>query len=475
MTPVPFGPLRRLCSLLVALAGLFAAAAIAQARPGRAASAPAPAAAPPAAAPAGAAARPAVAAPRATPAVRQADYIVAVVNQELVTNFEVEQRLERIVASLPADRPRPPAAELRRAALDSLIEDRAIVSHARDSGIRIEEPELDRAIAGIAAQNRISVDQLRDRLRGEGVEWPRFRDNVRDQMLVERVREREVRGRIRISDAEVDAFIERQRGQLRMQPQLNIAQILVTVPEGASEAEVAAKQAEAEALLARVRGGEAFDAVAKSASQDGNRERGGEIGLRGADRLPDVFVAAVAPLQPGEITPTLLRSAAGFHVLKLLERRAPQFTASQTHARHILLRADPQGSSDAAVRRLTDLKAQISRGARRFEDVAREASQDGSAQQGGDLGWAAAGTFVPEFDTAMNALPIGGLSDPVPTRFGVHLIQVLERREVPVEPRQLREQARNVLREQRFEQAYADWVRDVRARAYVEMREAPLS
>ena len=193
-----------------------------------------------------------------------------------------------------------------------------------------------------------------------------------------------------------------------------------------------------------------------------------------ADRLPDVFVETVRTLEPGEVSPTLLRTGAGFHVLKLLAREeGAAFTVQQTHARHILLRVSPQLTAEAAGRRLAEFKRQILAGSKSFEEIARANSEDGSAAAGGDLGWTSPGTFVPEFEEAMNNLPINGVSEPVISRFGVHLIQVLERRETVLDAKQQREQARNVLREQKFESAYLDWVRDLRGRAYIEMRDAP--
>jgi peptidyl-prolyl cis-trans isomerase SurA len=199
------------------------------------------------------------------------------------------------------------------------------------------------------------------------------------------------------------------------------------------------------------------------------------IGTRPADRLPDVFVAQVRNLKPGEIAPTLLRTGAGFHALKLVERHegGAAFSVTQTHARHILLRTSAQLSQDSAMRRLAEFKRQIAAGTKSFEQLARENSEDGSATQGGDLGWAFPGQFVPEFEETMNALPIGGVSEPIVSRFGVHLIQVVERRQVALDTKQQREQARNVLREQKFEPAYLDWLRELRARAYIEMREPP--
>ncbi|CAM5786566.1 peptidylprolyl isomerase [Rhizobacter fulvus] len=412
---------------------------------------------------------------RSSSAPSMADYIVAIVNQELVTNGELQARLARIrEEAARTNQTLPPPAELRKQVLDALIDERVQVTNARETGPKIDEAEVDRAVANVAVQNQMTMPQLRARLQQQGMAYSTFRNNVRDQLAVERVREREVNQRIRITDSDIDALIEQRRAASGNGVQLNLAQILVTVPENASAEVVAQRRARAEAALARVRGGEDFIAVAREISEDGNKAQGGVIGLRQADRLPDVFVEAVRGLKSGEIAPTLLKSGAGFHVLKVITRQeGAAFSVQQTHARHILLRVSPQLSAEAAGRRLAEFKRQIVAGTKSFEQLARENSEDGSAQIGGDLGWTSPGTFVPEFEETMNALPINGISEPVLSRFGVHLIQVLERREVLLDAKQQREQARNVLREQKFEAAYLDWVRDLRGRAYIEMREAP--
>lgn len=406
---------------------------------------------------------------------RTADYIAAIVNQELVTAGELEQRLARVREQATRNGARlPDAAELRQQVLDALIEERVQVTHARDSGIRVDENELDRAVANVAQQNQITMIELRRRLQADGIDYTRFRNNLRDQIMIERVREREVQQRIRITESEIDALLDKLRARAGAQTQYNIAQILVTVPEGASVTEATQRRAQVDAALARLRAGESFEAVAREVSEDANKAQGGAIGLRQADRLPDVFVEQVRNLKPGEIAPSVLRTEAGFHVLKLVERQeAAAFSVTQTRARHILLRTSPQLSQEAAARRLADMKRQIQGGAS-FEQLARDNSQDGSAPQGGDLGWAAPGQFVPEFEEAMNALPLNGVSDPVVSRFGVHLIQVVERRQATLDAKQQREQARNILREQKFDQAYVEWLRDLRARAYVELREPPV-
>jgi peptidyl-prolyl cis-trans isomerase SurA len=403
------------------------------------------------------------------------DYIAAVVNQELVTAGEIERRLELARASAERQRaPLPPEPELRRQVFDALIDERVIITVARDSGMRVEETELDRAIQSIAAQNKMSMDQLRERLRADGMDMARFRSHVRDQILIERLRERDVYQRIRVSDEEIEQHLASQRQAASVDAEVNIAQILVTVPDGADEATVAARRARAERALARVKAGEAFDRIARELSEDGNRERGGEIGLRPTSRLPDLFVAAIKDMKVGEASSALLRSGAGFHILKLLQRKGHGSpSVQQARVRHVLLRTSPQVNPEVASARLAEYREQIVKGQRSFEDVARQHSEDGSAAAGGDLGWVSSGQMVPEFEAAMGALEINGVSTPVPSRFGVHLIQVLERREVLLDARQLREQARNVLREQKFEQAYLDWTKELRSRAYVEYREPP--
>ena len=412
--------------------------------------------------------------PTAT-ALRPGDYIVAVVSQEVVTAFEVAQRVARAREQAQrAGQTLPAEDELRQMALESLIEERAILTYARDSGVRIDDAEIDRTVQSVASQNQLPLPQLRARLAREGLDLTRLRANIRDQLTIERVREREVAQRIKVSDSEINDLIEQERGRNAAEVQYNIAQILIEVPEGAADGVVAERRERAEAAFARVRAGQDFATVARDVSQDANRERGGEIGLKPADRLPDLFLETVRPLKSGDLAPAILRSGAGFHILKLIERaEGGAFRVTQTRARHILLRPSEQLPEDAIRTRLTEFKRQVEAGSRRFEDLAREFSLDGSAPAGGDLGWASPGQFVPEFEQVLNQLPINGVSEPTATRFGWHLIQVLERRNVALDTKQLRDQARAALRERKFEGAYTEWLREVRGRAYVEMRDAP--
>ena len=407
--------------------------------------------------------------------VRNGDFIVAVVNTEAVTAVEVAQRLERVGADAKrAGAPLPDADTLRQQVLDALIDERVQITFAREVGQKVDDGEIDRAVANVAAQNQLSLAQLRERLRSDGLELARFRNNLRDQLMVERVREREVNSRIRITDGDIDRALDEQRSRTAGDVQINLAQILVTVPEGANAELQAQRQARVDQALARVRGGEDFSKVAREISEDPNREAGGELGLRPAARLPDLFLDGIKPLAVGEVTARPLRSAAGFHILKLIDRQqADPFRISQTHVRHILLRVSDRAQAPAVSRRMEDLRRQIERGDKKFEDVARDVSEDGSATAGGDLGWASPGQFVPEFEEAMTALAPGAMSAPVVSRFGVHLIQVQERRSVSADPKAVREQARNVLREAKYEQAYLDWTKELRLRAYIEMREPP--
>ncbi|HEX4236127.1 MAG TPA: peptidylprolyl isomerase [Caldimonas sp.] len=410
-----------------------------------------------------------------TAAAQRGDYIVAVVNQELVTASELQQRLARIREEATRNHTQlPPAPALRKQVLDSLIDERVLVTNARESGARVEDPELDRAVANVAQQNQMTTAQLRERLRQEGIGYAKFRDNLRDQILVERVREREVVSRIKISDAEIDDLIEKRRIAANAGSEIQLAQILVTVPEGAPDGVVAERRARAEAALKRVQGGEDFGVVAREVSEDSNRAQGGDLGMRPIDRLPDLFAQAAQRMKPGDVMPELLRSGAGFHVLKLVDRKGTAaFTIDQSRVRHILLRPSPELTPEAAARRLLQFKRDIVAGTKTFEQLARENSEDGSAAQGGDLGWATPGSFVPEFEEAIAALPVGGISDPVTTRFGLHLVQVVDRRKVTIDSRQLREQARNILREQKFEAAFNEWLRDLRGRSYIEYRDPP--
>lgn len=408
-------------------------------------------------------------------AVQSADFIVAVVNSEPITNHEVQQQRALLLSQWPAGAPQPTAAELNNKALEQLINEKVQLQSAKDSGIRIEDDAVDQAELNIARQNQLSKTQLHAKLEKEGLSVSGFRERLRKQITLNRLREREVNGRARVNDSDIDLFLREQRGtQPAASMDLNLAMIVLPVPEDSTDAQVAALQARAEAAARRARAGEDFAALVKEYVND-KVPNGGAMGLRSSERYPTLFVESTQNLNVGEVAGPI-RSGAGFHVLKVLEKRqgeAPPIMVPQTRARHILLRTSPQLTEAAALTQLAQLKQRIAAGQASFAALAREFSQDGSAASGGDLGWVGAGQFVPEFEQVMNQLRPGQLSEPLVSRFGVHLIEVTDRRNVPLSAREQREWARGQLREKKIDETYTTWQDDLRSRAYVEMREPP--
>ena len=412
----------------------------------------------------------------ATANQRQADFIVAVVNSEPITNSEVRTRLLRAEQQLSQQgAPMPPRSELTRQVLERLITDKAQLQLAKESGVRADDNAVEGAVQTVARQNQITVEELRRRLRADGIAYSQFQSDLRDELLVSRLRQREVEPKVNITEQEIDQFLRDQDGSAGTASlELNLAQVLVAVAENASAEQVAALQAKAQQVAERARAGVEFAALVDEFSASA-RADGGQMGLRSADRYPPLFVEATRNLRTGGIAGPL-RSGAGFHVLKVIEKKqAGMSTAAiaQTRARHILLQVTPQQSEAAAVEKLTAFKRRLQTGQADFAALARENSTDGSAKQGGDLGWTNPGQFVPEFEKSMNGLAINEVSEPLVSRFGVHLIQVTERREARMTPREQRDAARGVLREKKMEEAYLIWAQDVRGRAYVEYREAP--
>jgi peptidyl-prolyl cis-trans isomerase SurA len=417
--------------------------------------------------PASAASRPA--------AIRSADFIVAVVNSQPVTNQEVHILSLSLQREAQAQGKTVDAPEAKRLALEQLINDKAQIQQARDAGIVIDDEAVDQAEAGVASNNQLTREALRQRLQQDGMALSTFREQLRNQLLLTRVREREVDERIRISDIEVEKFLQEQiKAQAARVPvELNLAMILIAVPENSTEAQIKPLEAQARDVARRASGGENFAELVKTFSQAPDRgANGGVLGLRPAERYPDLFVQAVAALPVGGVS-EVLRSGAGFHVLKVMERQqAPAaLMVTQTRARHILLRLSPQLTQAQALAQLSALRQDIVSGKADFAAAAKRLSQDGSAAQGGDLGWASPGMFVPEFEQTMNRLRPGQVAEPLVSRFGVHLIEVTDRRDAPMSDAEQRTLARNVLRDKKLEEAYVAWAEDVRGRAYVEMRE----
>jgi peptidyl-prolyl cis-trans isomerase SurA len=376
----------------------------------------------------------------------------------------------------------PPRELLQKQMLERMIVNRAQMQLARESGIRIDDILLDRAVARIAEQNNLSVQDFRDQLEREGVSFARFREEVREEITLQRLREREVDNKLQITESEIDGFIAASAGQMDgAQQELNIAQILVRVPENASAQQIAERKKRAEQAIDQLKSGIDFAKVAASFSDAGDALKGGELGWRSTSRLPQLFLDATEKLGEGEIAP-LVRSANGFHVLKLVGRRSasavkagPASIVQQTRARHILIKVNQIVAPAEARRKLVELRERLANDAAKFEDLARLYSNDGSASKGGDLGWIYPGDTVPEFERAMNSLKPGEISSPVESPFGYHLIEVLERKTEEVSRERQRLLARQTLREQKLEEAYEDWPRQLRDRAYVEYRLEELS
>ena len=402
------------------------------------------------------------------------DYIVALVNSEPITNSELDLQMTQVIENRGRQNlALPPAAELRAAVLERMITERAQLQLAKESGIRIDTAMIDQAEANIAAQNQMDVSQLRANLEKRGKSQATFRQQLRDQLTINRLQEREVDARVKITDVEIESSL-RARELAAKDPQnqeINLRHLFIALPENPGTAVLSQAQEKTRQIQQRLRSGEAFEALVQELS-DADRSNGGQLGLRGADRYPPLFVGATQGLKVGEVS-QWVRSDAGFHLLKLVERRVNGVsdTLVQQHARHILLRPDAGLTQAQALARLSQVREQILVGGTTFEAQARALSQDGSAAQGGDLGWASPGMFVPEFEQVLSGLREGEIAAPSLSRFGVHLIQLLERRSVQLTPEQLRERERNLLRAKRSDEAFESWAREVRDRAFVEIRD----
>ncbi|MBI1890992.1 MAG: peptidylprolyl isomerase [Burkholderiales bacterium] len=411
--------------------------------------------------------------------VRAIDSIVAVVNNEVITRQELEDRTRSIEARMRAQggaAALPPHAELQRQVLERMIVDLAQLQLAREMNIQVDDLMLDRAVARIAEQNNMTVQQFRNQLERDGISFAKFREEIRREIIMQRLREREVDNKIQVTESEIENFLASDLGQA--QQELNVAQILVRIPENASAEQINERRQRAEQILQQLQGGADFAKLAATSSDASDALTGGELGWRNQDRLPQLFLDAVANLKPGELAP-LVKSANGFHILKLIGKRTPSVMKSgpgvpaaiqQTHARHILIKVNQIVSAQDAQRKLIDLKQRLDNKAAKFEDLAKSYSNDLSGSKGGDLGWIYPGDTVPEFERAMNALQPGQVSEPIETPFGFHLIQVLERKTEDVSKERQRLVARQAIRERKLDEATQDWLRQLRDRAYVEYR-----
>ena len=401
------------------------------------------------------------------------DRIVAVVNKEVITFTELHDAVAAAQRQLRRQRtPLPEREVLERQMLERLILEKAQLQMARDTGIRIDELQLDRAVQRVAQNNQMTLADFRAALERDGVPFKAWREDLREQIMLNRLREREVEDKIQVSDTEIDLFIEERKVQPASRGEYQVAHVLVRVPEQAGPERIEAARARAQKALAEARAGADFGSLAAAYSDAPDALQGGSLGWRSPERVPELFANALAAMEPGQVS-EVLRSPAGFHLIKLVARRGASVEGApvtQTRLRHILIRPGEALSEGEAQRRLADLRTRIVSGAADFAEMARVHSGDATAGRGGELDWVYPGDTVPEFERAYQELKIGDVSPPVRTPFGFHLIQVLERRSAETTPDRRRMQARQALRERKADDAFQAWLRQLRDQTYVDLR-----
>ncbi len=400
----------------------------------------------------------------------EADHIVAVVGDGVITRYELRTRLASALKQLEKQgTPLPPQDVLERQMLERLIMDRVQLAYAKETGLRVDDQQLEQAMARIAANNQLSPQQFRAAIEKDGMEFAKFREEIRGEMIAVRLREREVDSRLVVSDSEIDNYLANQAASGGGQ-EFQLAHILLRAPESATPEQLQKLRARGEQALSRAKAGENFAQLAAAFSDAPDALQGGEIDWRPLDRLPTLYADAASHLNKGEVS-DLLRSSAGYHIIKLVDRRGGSAPASvrQTQARHILIRTNEVVSASEARHKLENVRDRIRHGGD-FAEQARLYSQDGSAGKGGDLGWLSPGDTVPEFERAMDALKPGEISGVVQSPFGMHLIQVVERRDRDVSAERQRSLARQAIRDRKLDEAYQDWLRQLRDRVYVENR-----
>ena len=408
----------------------------------------------------------------ATPsAVVLVDRIVAVVNSEVITSREVAERMKAVTQQLSQQgTPLPPADVLQKQVLERMIMDRLQIQLAKETALRVDDLQLDRTVARVAESNKMSLTEFRHTLERDGIQFDKFREEIRNEIMLSRLREREVDNRIVVTDNEIDYFLSQQGASQATASEYNLAHILLRLPDQASPEQVDKQRARAEQVVLQLREDADFAKLAVSYSDAPDALQGGAMGWRPRDRLPELFAHALNGMKPGEVS-GIIRSPAGFHVIKLVDRRgggAPALV-EQTHARHILVKTSEIVSEADARRKLNNLRERIVNGAD-FGELAKFNSDDASSIKGGDLGWIYPGDTVPEFERVMNNLKVEELSEPFVTSFGWHLMQVLERRQADVSGERKRQEARLILRERKADEAYQEWLRQLRDRAFVEYR-----
>jgi peptidyl-prolyl cis-trans isomerase SurA len=399
------------------------------------------------------------------------DRIVAIVDQGVITEQELIDRTRTVKAQLEKQgTPLPSDSVLERQVLERLIADSLQLQMAAQTGIKIDDTQLDKTIERIAAQNKMSVDEFKDILEKDGIPLRKFREDIRSEITIARVREREVDNKLNISEGEIDNYLTTQANRGEEQDEFEISHILIRTPEDASPEDLEKAKTKTQEALKQLADGISFSEVSASLSDAPNALEGGGMGWRSSAQLPAVFLEILKPMQKGEVSKPI-RSPNGFHILKVTDRRGgtSSLVIGQTHARHILIKLTEVVSEIEAKRKIDTIKERLDNGGK-FEELARQFSEDGSANNGGDLGWVNPGDTVPPFEKAMNELGLGEISEPVLSPFGWHVIQVIERRQQDMTKEASRLKARQEIRARKAEEAYQDWIREMRDRAFVELR-----
>ncbi|HXR55943.1 MAG TPA: peptidylprolyl isomerase [Casimicrobiaceae bacterium] len=399
------------------------------------------------------------------------DRVLVVVNDEAITQWDMNEQRRILVSQMQASKITPPPPDvLDKQVLERLIVERAVLQYAKETGIRVDDTTVERTILRVAEENKLSPEEFRKVLEREGVPYANYREDIRRQITVQRVRDREVDSKVTVSDAEVDNYLATVASQAGGENEYQLSHIYVGVAEQAPPDQVEASRKRAEQALAEIKGGKDFAEVAAAYSSAPDATSGGDLGWRTRARLPSVFADVVQKMKPGEVSP-VLRSTSGFHVVKLVNERSRNTptVVDQTHARHILIKVNEQTSEADAKAKIDRLRERLVAGAK-FEDIARANSEDTSSAKGGDLGWLSAGDTVPDFEHAMDRLAVNEISQPVRTPFGWHLIQVLERRKEDVTLQRRRDEARKAIRQRKSDEQFEEFVRQLRDRTYVEYK-----
>jgi peptidyl-prolyl cis-trans isomerase SurA len=405
------------------------------------------------------------------PALVPLDRVIVVVNDEAITQWDLNEERSVFLRQLKASNITPPSDDvLNKQVLQRLIVERAILQYAKESGIRVDDTTVERTILRVAEENKLSPEQFRKVLENEHIPYANYREDLRKQIIIQRVREREVDSKVMVTDAEVDNYLATIASQAGGDSEYHLSHIYITVPEQATPAAVEASRKRAEDALSEIKAGKSFGEVAATFSAAPDASSGGDLGWRSSARLPSVFAGVVRTLKPGEVS-GILRSPAGFHIVKLIEARDRNqpMVVDQTHARHILIKVNESTSEADAKAKIDRLRDRLLGGAK-FEDVARANSEDASAAKGGDLGWLSPGDTVPDFEHAMDKLKIGEISEPVRSPFGWHLIEVLGRRKQDITKEREREQARQAIRQRKSDEQWEEFVRQLRDRTYIEYK-----